>query len=157
MPLLAAVLSGKCSRLHLEWMCLLPENICFLKMVQTRPLFCLFSFFSRVKYGTKLTINYKSIDGMFGTWTQGGRMVGANESTELLRHPWSICYSVTIKRRTLREVTMLQSAADANLLHRLALIIKNGSFHFFVVLKLSGKNVIRETFNLALIAISRQD
>ena len=51
---------------------------------------------------------------------------------------------------------MLQSAADANLLHRLALIIKNGSFHFFVVLKLSGKNVIRETFNLALIAILRQ-
>ena len=29
----------------------------------------------------------KSIDGMLGTQTWGGRMVGADESTELWRHP----------------------------------------------------------------------
>ena len=49
--------------------------------------FCLFSFFSHDKYSTN-TINEKSIDGVLGTWTQGGRMVGADESTELWRHPW---------------------------------------------------------------------
>ena len=46
-------------------------------------LFCLFSFFSRDKYSTNLTINYKSIDGVLGTRTRGSRMVGTDESTEL--------------------------------------------------------------------------
>ena len=27
------------------------------------------------------------LDGVLGTQTQGGRMAGADESTELLRHP----------------------------------------------------------------------
>ena len=31
--------------------------------------------------------NYKSLDGVLGTQTQGGRMVGAEESAELWRHP----------------------------------------------------------------------
>ena len=52
-------------------------------MGQTRPLFVLFSFLSHDKYSTNLTINYKSIDGVLGTQTRGGRMVGADGSTEL--------------------------------------------------------------------------
>ena len=48
--------------------------------------FCLFSFFSHDKYSTNLTINDKSIDSVLGTRTQGGRMVGTDESTELWRH-----------------------------------------------------------------------
>ena len=34
-------------------------------------------------------MNEKSIDGGLGTRTQGGRVVGAEESTELWRHPVS--------------------------------------------------------------------
>ena len=55
-------------------------------MGQTRPLFCLFSFFSHDKY-SKNTINDKSIDCVLGTRTQGGMMVGADKSTELWRQP----------------------------------------------------------------------
>ena len=47
----------------------------------------LFSFFSHDKHSTNLTINDKSIDGVLGTRTPGGRMVGADESTQLWRHP----------------------------------------------------------------------
>ena len=47
--------------------------------------FCLFSYFSYDKYSTN-TINEKSVDGVLGTRTQGSRMVGADESTELWRH-----------------------------------------------------------------------
>ena len=52
---------------------------------QTQPLFNYFHSFH--KYSTNLTINYKSIDGVLGTWTRGSRMVDADESTELWRHP----------------------------------------------------------------------
>ena len=55
-------------------------------MVQTRPLFCLFLLSSHDKYSTN-TINDKRADGVLGTQTQGGRMVGADESTELWRDP----------------------------------------------------------------------
>ena len=55
-------------------------------MGQTRPILII-SFFSHDKYSTNLTINDKSVDGMLGTRTLGGRMVGADESTELWRHP----------------------------------------------------------------------
>ena len=48
--------------------------------------FSLFSFLSHEKYSTNTT-NDKSIDGELGTWTQGNRMVGADESTELWRYP----------------------------------------------------------------------
>ena len=55
------------------------------------PSFCLFSFFSHDKYSTN-TINDKSVEGVLGAQTQGGRMVGADESTELWRHPFAkIC------------------------------------------------------------------
>ena len=55
-------------------------------MGQARPLFVVFSFFSNDKYSTN-TIYEKSVDGVLGTRTWGGRMVGADKSTELLRHP----------------------------------------------------------------------
>ena len=59
----------------------------FKKMGQTRPLFVyLFLFFSQEKYSTK-TINDKSVDGVLGTQTRRSRMVGADESTVLWRHP----------------------------------------------------------------------
>ena len=48
--------------------------------------FCLFLIFSQDNYSTNLTINDKSIDGVFGTQTWDGRMVGAEESAELWRH-----------------------------------------------------------------------
>ena len=64
----------------------------FLKMGQTRPLFGLFSFFftTQDKYSTNFTINDKSIDGVLGSQTWGGMMEGADVSTELWRHPYSI-------------------------------------------------------------------
>ena len=50
--------------------------------------FCLYSSFSQYndKYTTN-TINENSVEGVLGTWTRGGRMVGADESTELSRDP----------------------------------------------------------------------
>ena len=58
-------------------------------MGQTRPLFGLFSFFytTQDKYSTNFTVNDKSIDGVLGSQTRGGIMEGADESTELWRHP----------------------------------------------------------------------
>ena len=55
-------------------------------MAHSRPLFRLFSFFSHDKYSTN-TINDKCIDGVLGTRTREHRMVGADNSTDLLRHP----------------------------------------------------------------------
>ena len=52
-------------------------------MGQTRPLFV----YSQEKYNIKLTINDVSLNGVLGTRTLGGRMVGADESTELWQHP----------------------------------------------------------------------
>ena len=59
-------------------------------MGQTRPLFLfIFVLFSHRmdKYSTNLTINEKSVDGMLGSRTRGGSLEGADESTELRRHP----------------------------------------------------------------------
>ena len=54
--------------------------------------FCLFLFLSHDKYSTNLTINDKSIEGVCGTQTRDGRMVGADETTELWWHPiWLTC------------------------------------------------------------------
>ena len=58
-------------------------------MGQTRPLLFIF-IFSHDKYNTNLTINGKSVDDVLGTRTLGGRMVGADKSTELWRHPCSL-------------------------------------------------------------------
>ena len=57
-------------------------------MGQTRPILII-SFFSHDKYSTNLTINDKSVDGVLGTQTRGGRMVGTDESTELWLHPFT--------------------------------------------------------------------
>ena len=56
----------------------------FFKMSQTQPLFRLFLSFSQHnnKYSTHLTINAKSVDGVFGIWTQDCSMDGADESTD---------------------------------------------------------------------------
>ena len=63
---------------------------------QTRPLFCLFLLFSHVAntntYGINLTINDKSVDGVLGSQTRGGRMESADDSTELLWHPNSFSF-----------------------------------------------------------------
>ena len=66
-----------------------PAILAFLKMGQTRPL-CLFSFFSHEKYST----NDKSVDCVLGTQTQRGRMVSADESTELW---WNLSYEIAVK------------------------------------------------------------
>ena len=56
-------------------------------MGQSRPLLVYFCSFLHDKYST-ITINDKSFDGVLGTRTRGSRMVGADESTELWRHPY---------------------------------------------------------------------
>ena len=58
-------------------------------MGQTRPLFVYFLFFSQYKdkYWTNLTLYDKSVDGVLGTRTWGGRMEGVDDSTELWRQP----------------------------------------------------------------------
>ena len=53
----------------------------------------LLSSFSYVKYSTNMTINDKSIAGVLGTETQCGRMVSADESTDLW---WLLISNVTI-------------------------------------------------------------
>ena len=55
--------------------------------------FCLFSFFSQIKYkySTILTINDESEDGVLGIRNQGGRMVGTDDPTEPCRQVDNIC------------------------------------------------------------------
>ena len=60
-------------------------------MGKSRPLFCLFSFFSRYIFKT----NWKSIDGVLGIRTQSRRMVGTDETTE--RVLWFVYFKV-VKR-----------------------------------------------------------
>ena len=55
----------------------------FLKKSTKAGIFCLFSSFSQHND----IIVQKSVDGVLGTQTWGGRMVGTDESTELWRHP----------------------------------------------------------------------
>ena len=55
----------------------------FLNEPNLASLFCLFSFFSHDKYSINFTIKDKSVDGVLGTRTRVGRMVGADKSTEL--------------------------------------------------------------------------
>ena len=62
-------------------------------MDPTPATFCLFLFFSDVKYSKNLTISDKSVVGVLETLTWGGKRVGADESTELWLHPIGIvCY-----------------------------------------------------------------
>ena len=50
-------------------------------------IFVYFRSFDRKKCSTVLTLNNKSVDGVLGTQTRGGNMVGADESIELWWHP----------------------------------------------------------------------
>ena len=60
----------------------------FLKIGQNPASFCLFSFFSHDTYCRNI-INDKSV---LGIQTQGGRMVGADESTDLWWCPsFNVC------------------------------------------------------------------
>ena len=54
----------------------------------------LFSFFSQCmdKFGTKLTLYDKSIDGVLGKWTRGGKLEDADKSTELLQDPFYLIF-----------------------------------------------------------------
>ena len=70
--------------------------ILFLKNGPNPASFLFILFFSHDKYSTNLTINDKSIDGVLGTRTRGGRMVGADESTELWRHPPTLFLSALL-------------------------------------------------------------
>ena len=54
-------------------------------MGQNQPLFVYFRSFHCAKIN--LTIIDKSVDGVLGTRTRGGRMDGSDESTEQWRHP----------------------------------------------------------------------
>ena len=60
-------------------------------MDQSRPLFVYFRYFHIPIHMTSIQFEQyklkKSIDGVLGTRTRGGRMEGADESTELWRHP----------------------------------------------------------------------
>ena len=60
----------------------LPSNF-FKKMSQSRPLFAFLSF----QHVTITIYIDKSVDVVLGIRTQGGRMEGKDESTELRRHP----------------------------------------------------------------------
>ena len=72
----------------------------FLKNGPIPASFCLFSSFSRYNFNT----NWKSIDGVLGIRTRGRRMVGADETTELLRPPLfalacsRLCFLTVVKR-----------------------------------------------------------
>ena len=64
-------------------------------MAQARPLFIYFLFFSHDKYSTN-TINDKSVDGVLGSRTQGGRMVGTDESTDMAAPHLLHCYTYLV-------------------------------------------------------------
>ena len=59
-------------------------SLSFLKMGQSRPLFVYFRYFLDTISIIQIE---KSIDGVLGIRTQGRRMVGADETTELWRPP----------------------------------------------------------------------
>ena len=68
----------------------LDSKLC-LKIGPNPASFCLFSFFLHDTYCRNI-INDKSVDGVLETQTRGGRMVGADESTDLWWHPsFNVC------------------------------------------------------------------
>ena len=65
--------------------CSCKGNSCGLSFLKNGPVpacFCLFLLFSRYNFNNT---NWKSVDGVLGIRTQGRRMVGADETTELWR------------------------------------------------------------------------
>ena len=76
-------------------------NLCFfvfLKMVHL-GLFCLFSPFPHCTIQVWID---KSVDGVLGAWTQGGRMEGADKSTEPWWHPLFLCLFASTVRSSIR-------------------------------------------------------
>ena len=65
-------------------------------MGRTRHIFCLLLSFSQHNDIIVQNSTIKSVDGVLGTRTRGGRMVGADESTELWRHPGWFLVCVTL-------------------------------------------------------------
>ena len=74
-------------------------------------LFLFIFFFSHDKCSTNLTINDKSVDGVLGTRTQGGRMVDVDKSTKLRRHPAWLSWS-TIQKCLLKNLQLLYGATS---------------------------------------------
>ena len=56
----------------------------FLKMGQSRSLFCLFLSCSQYNFNNT---NWKSLDGVLEIWNRGRMIVGADDTTELWRSP----------------------------------------------------------------------
>ena len=117
--------------------------------------FCLFLFFSHDKYSTN-TINEKSVAGVLGTQTRGGKMVGADESTELWRHPINMCFVPTCKISyqytawNEQVVFPITIPTDIKKIQRYLLVLSNPRFH---VLVLTAQNILASavtfcTFNL---------
>ena len=102
---------------------MLNSKIClFFKKTGPNPAsFCLFSVFSNDKYSTNLTINHKSVDGVHGIRTWGGRMVGTDESTQNLfitsasgyLRTFSILYNPQIKKQ--RKIRSKEQRRSKNL------------------------------------------
>ena len=68
---------------------LISIDISFFKIGKTRPLFVIFFPFTISTKTNILQCEYdKSVNYMLGTQTRGSRMVGAEEFTELRRHPY---------------------------------------------------------------------
>ena len=64
-------------------------------MAQARPLFVYFRSFQMTKNSLNI-INDKSIDGVLGSRTQGGRMVGTDESTDMAAPHLLHCYTYLV-------------------------------------------------------------
>ena len=67
--------------------------------------FCIFLFLSHDKYSTNLTINDKSIDGVFGIRTRGGSMVGIDKFAKLWRLPCSDKFSSKLLRLAIERAS----------------------------------------------------
>ena len=72
--------------------CTLKSLFFIFKWSKPRLFLFIFFLFACQILSTNLTINDKSIYGVLGSWTWGGRVVGTDESTELWRHP-KVCYT----------------------------------------------------------------
>ena len=57
------------------------------------------------RYSTNLTIYEKSVDGMLGSQTQGGRVEGADVSIKLWQHIRPIKDFCMLKRLAVAEIT----------------------------------------------------
>ena len=66
---------------------ILPQLFLFLKKWANPGLFSFIFVLFTLQFKWQIQIE-KSIDNVLGTWTRGGKMEGADESTELWRHPY---------------------------------------------------------------------